>query len=105
MFARMGGSSREETMALTREDEAEIVARRFKLERGSDGVVERVFVESDNGRHWSLVWAGGQPGRRRDLPLIDVARLLWIDIEKRPPSRTIAGVIDQRQEDRGQGGR
>jgi hypothetical protein len=59
-------------MAMTKagEESAEIVSRRFRIERGPEGEVERVYVLGDNaiGRHhWFLVWAGEQPGRQQGL--------------------------------------
>jgi hypothetical protein len=88
-------------------DEAEIVSRRFRIERGAEGEVERVYVEGLNAkgrRHWFLVWAGDQPGRPQDLSWLDVSRLLWIDLEKRPSSTrsiTSAGVFGDASKQQG----
>jgi hypothetical protein len=44
-------------------DEAEIVTRRFRIERGPEGEVERVYVEG-------LVEAVNAKGRRRDADVL-----------------------------------
>jgi hypothetical protein len=70
-------------MSMTREEFAEIVTRRFRIERGPEGEVERIYVEGDNAKgrpHWFLVWAGEQAGGQRGLSWLDVNRLLWIDL-------------------------
>jgi hypothetical protein len=62
-----------------RKDFAEMVTRRFRIERGSEGEVERVYVEGVNAkgrRHWSLAWTGKQAG----LSWLDVSWLLSIDL-------------------------
>lgn len=68
-----------------RKEFAEIVTRRFRIERGSEGEVERVYVESLNAkgrRYWSLVWTGKQAG----LAWLDVSWLLSIDLVVPPPA-------------------
>jgi hypothetical protein len=72
-----------------RETAAEVVTRRFRLERTPEGSISRVYVEGPNaaGRpRWFLVWADEQAGRPRDLSWLDVSRLLWIDLVA-PPLR------------------
>jgi hypothetical protein len=68
---------------MTGEELAEIVTRRFRLERTPEGEVDRVYVEGDNAKghpHWFLVWAGEQAGKQQGLSWLDVSRLLWIDL-------------------------
>jgi hypothetical protein len=75
------------------EEFAEIVTRRFRVERGAEGEVVRCYVEGDNAkgrRHWFLVWAGEQAARQPDLSWLDVSRLLWIDFG-RPAARRRCG--------------
>ena len=60
-------------------DRAEIVTRRFRIERGAEGEVERVYVEGLNAkgrRHWFLVCTGKQAG----FSWLDVSWLLSIDL-------------------------
>jgi hypothetical protein len=72
-------------MSTTRKEFAEVVTRRFRIERGPEGEVERVYVEALNAKgrpHWFLVWASEQAS----LSWLDVSRLLWIDLVV-PPER------------------
>jgi hypothetical protein len=72
--------------------QAEIVTRRFRLERTPEGSISRVYVEGlveavnskGRRRHWYPVWASA--GRRQDLSWLDVSRLLWIDLVVRSPA-------------------
>jgi hypothetical protein len=69
----------EEEAAMPRKELAEIVTRRFRIERGPEGEVERVHVEGRNAkgrRHWFLVWTGKQTS----LSWLDVSWLLSIDL-------------------------
>ena len=58
---------------------AEIVTRRFRIERGPEGEVERVFVEDRDTwrrRHWFVVWTSKQAS----LSWLDVGWLLSIHL-------------------------
>ena len=75
---------------------AEIVTRRFRIERGSEGEVERISVEgvvergnAKGRRHWYLVWASEQAGGRRSPSWLDVSRLLWIDLVVPPQAKAV----------------
>jgi hypothetical protein len=93
MVGLLGVPSQQETMFMTREESAEIVTRRFRIERGSEGEVERIYVEGADGkgrRHWFPVWTGKQAGRPQDLRWLDVSQLLSIDLVVPPQARLVS---------------
>jgi hypothetical protein len=78
---------------MPKEEPAEIVTRRFRIERGPEGEVERVFVEGVNAkgaRHWHVAWTGKRGSRQPDLAWLDIASLLAIDLVVPPQARLVS---------------
>jgi hypothetical protein len=79
------GVLEEEEAAMPQKEFAEIVTRRFRIERGPEGEVVKCFVDSRGHHHWYLAWTGNQAGRWQDLRWIDISQLLAIDLVVPPP--------------------